>query len=223
MCMIAEIVAVLLLGYGSYKDVKTREIPDYVWIVMGVCGILLRVADHQWKALGLSVGVALLLGLILAVSGLFGGADIKALVALSVLIPYYPGVLLPVFVVSVFDNLAIIKVIEIPVVLFYNVVKGNTYKGDIVWWKKILLYMTGFPRQTETIDYRFLPLQDTQGELHLLPDVDMDIEQFKKACTLQEVWVTYGSPLIVYLTIGCIIAFVQGDILLQVMLRFVTG
>lgn len=219
----AEIVAVVCLGYGSFRDIKTREIPDTVWVVMGAAGVILRMQDHNWKLMGISVGVALLLGFILAVSSLFGGADIKAFAALSLLIPYYPGAVFPIFIVSVFNNLAVLKSAEIVVVFFYNMVKGNKYTGDISRGKKILLYMTGFPRQKEMLDYRFLPLQDIKGTIHLLPDIDLDIEQFKKECTLQEIWVTYSSPLIVYLTAGCIIAFVKGDILLHLILHLING
>lgn len=215
--MIIELFTVVLMGYGSYKDVKTREVPDIVWVIMGGSGIILRVLDHQWKIMGISLGVALVLSVVLAVSGLFGGADIKAFLALSLLIPQYPGVVLPVFVVSVFNNVAVIRVTEILVVFIYNVVKGNTYEGKVPQWKKILLYMTGFPRKKEDLDYRFLPLQDAQGDVHLVPDIDMDVEEFKKECTLQEIWVTYGSPLIGYMTAACIVAFLKGDIVLQLM------
>ena len=220
--MLVEAFTAVCLGYGSYKDIKTREIPDTLWLIMGGVGVVLRLFDHQWKVMGVSVGIALVLGAVLLVSGLFGGADIKAFIALSLLVPQYPGaaVVLPVFVVSVFNNLAVIRVIEILVVFLYNIVKGNWYKGDIPQWKKILLYMTGFPREKEKVDYRFLPLQDLQGDIHLVPDIDTDIEQFKKECTLKEIWVTYGSPLIAYITVGCFIAFIKGDILLHLMMHF---
>ncbi len=221
--MISEIMAVICLGYGSYKDIKTREIPDFPWLLMGVAGVVLRFLDHQWKALIVSAGVAVVLGVVLAVSGLFGGADIKAFAALSLLIPQYPGNVFPLFILSVFNNLAVLRMIEILAVLTYNIMKRNRYKGDIPVYKKILLYMTGFPQLKERLDYRFLPLQNSRGEVHLLPDIDMDIEKFKEECTLKEIWVTYGSPLIVYLLIACIIAFMKGDILLQVIIFFVNS
>ncbi|MBU7018045.1 MAG: prepilin peptidase [Theionarchaea archaeon] len=219
--MISEIVAVLCLGYGSYKDIRTREIPDFPWLLMGVAGVALRFSDHEWKALIMSAGVAVVLGIILAISGLFGGADVKALAALSLLIPQYPGNVFPLFILSVFNNLAVLRIIEILAVFTYNTIKRNRYKGDIPVYKKILLYMTGFPLSKERLDYRFLPLQDSHGEVHLLPDIDMDIGKFKEECTFKEIWVTYGSPLIVYLLVACIIALIWGDILLQAIIIFV--
>lgn len=213
--IIAQGVALLFLVYSSYKDVKTREVPDTPWIAMGAAGVILRVIDHQWKMMALSFGIALLLVFILGVSGLFGGADMKAFLALSVLIPTYPGVVFPFFVVSIFNNLTVIKIGEIFAVFSYNAVKGNRYRGEIPLWKKILLYMTGIPMSKEALDYRFLPLQDVHGTLHLLPNIDTDVEQFKAECELKEIWVTYGSPLIAYLTASCVIAFVRGDIILH--------
>lgn len=222
MPIIAPVAAAGFLAYGSYHDIKTREIPDTVWVVMGATGIGLRLIDHQWKVLLISGGVAVLLGMGLAVSQLFGGADIKALVAVSLVIPVYPSSTAPLFVLSVFNNVAVIKLVELAVVFGYNVVKGNRYTGDVPTWKKIVLYMTGFPRPTEKIDYRVLPLQNADGQLQLLPDIDMDVEQFKSDCNVKEVWVTYGSPLIVYMLLALIIAVVYGDIILHVLLP-VTG
>lgn len=219
--MIAEGLAAVLLGYGSYRDIRTREIPDILWLIMGSCGVFFRMWDHQWKIMAISLGAALLLGLVLGVSGLFGGADVKAFAALSLLIPQYPGVVLPVFVVSVFNNVVVIRIMEMLVVFSYNTVKGSRYRGKIPVWKRILLYMTGFPRKKELLDYRFLPLQDIQGEVHLVPDINANIEQFKKECELEEIWVTYGSPFIVYITIGCLIVFVKGDILLHLIINFI--
>jgi Flp pilus assembly protein protease CpaA len=221
MVPVSEFAAAGFLLYGSYKDIKTREIPDSLWAAMGITGIAFRIQDHQWKIMAISCGVALLIGLILAISGLFGGADIKVLLALSLLIPTYPGTVAPVFVVTVFNNVVVIRVAEILAVFFYNIVKGNEYHRTIPVWKKILLYMTGVPRSRETLDYRFLPLQDVKGTLHLLPDIDIDIEQFKKECELKEIWATYGSPLIFYVMIGCIIAFLGGDLILHLMIHLV--
>lgn len=219
MVIIGQAVAIAGLAYACYKDIKGREIPDIPWVAMGSAGVILRVVDHQWKMMAISVGAAVLLGMVLAVSSLFGGADIKAFLALSLLIPTHPGVVLPIFVVSAFNNMVVLRVIELVAVLCYNMVHRNTYHG-LSLGKKILLLMTGFPKKTKELDYRFLPLQDIKGELHLMPNINVDIEEFKKECGLEDIWVTYGSPLIVYLLIGCLIVFAKGDIILYLLMYF---
>lgn len=218
MLLIAPVLTVGFLLCGSYFDVKVREIPDSLWLAMGASGIILRVWDHQWKLMGVGVGVACGLALVLAVSGLFGGADIKALIALAFLVPTYPGVASPLFVISVFNNLAIIKVVEVGVVFSYNIIRRNRYQGEAPLWKKVLLYMTGFPRSLEALDYRFLPLEDGSGNLHVMPDIDMDVAEFRKTCNQDRIWVTYGSPLILYMLLGSIVAFLKGDLILQLFL-----
>ena len=218
MIPIIESVTLLLLGYGSYEDIRSREISDYVWIILGGCGLVARVWDHQWKLMGINLGIACGLSFILVVSGLFGGADIKALLSLSLLIPTYEGMIFPFFIVTVFNNLAMLRIGEIVAVFMYNMVKRNRYPGETAGWRKIVLYMTGFPMKKERLDYRFLPLQDTSGSIRLIPDIDTDIDRFKEEYDGDEVWATYGSPLIVYMTIGCIIAFFYGDILLHLIM-----
>ncbi|MBU7032899.1 MAG: prepilin peptidase [Theionarchaea archaeon] len=220
MVPIIESVTLILLGYGSYEDIRSREISDYVWIVMGGCGLLARAWDHQWKIMGINLVIACGLSFILVVSGLFGGADIKALLSLSLLIPSYEGMVFPFFIITVFNNLAMLRIGEIVVVFIYNMVQRNRFLGEITAWKKIILYMTGFPMKTEHLDYRFLPLQNTAGNLRLIPDIDTDIDQFREEYSGDKVWVTYGSPLIAYMTIGCIIAFFYGDILLHIIMAF---
>ncbi|MBU7024881.1 MAG: prepilin peptidase [Theionarchaea archaeon] len=220
MLLIAPVLTVGFLLCGSYYDVKVREIPDSLWLIMGASGIILRVWDHQWKLMGAGVGVACGLALVLAISGLFGGADMKALIALAFLVPTYPGVASPLFVISVFNNLALIKVVEVGVVFTYNIIRKHRYRGEAPVLKKILLYMTGFPRPLEALDYRFLPLEDESGNLHLMPDIDMDVAEFKKTCNRDRIWMTYGSPLILYMLLGAMIAFLRGDLVLQLFLHF---
>jgi preflagellin peptidase FlaK len=221
MLPIIESIAILLLGIGSYEDLKSREISDYVWVAMVGCALIARLWDHQWKPMSISLGIALLLSFILAISGLFGGADIEALLSLSLLIPTYEGMVLPFFILSVFNNLAVLRIAEIVLVLGYNIVKGNRFPGETTTWRKMVLYMTGFPLKKERLDYRFLPLQNTSGEITLVPNIDTDIEEFKETFEGEEVWATYGSPLIVYMTIGCIIAFFYGDIILHILLSVI--
>jgi len=221
MAPLIESITLLLMGIGSYQDIRSREISDYIWLTMGGCVLIFRIWDHQWKMMSISLGIALILSFILALSGLFGGADIKALVTLSLLIPTYEGLVFPFFVISVFNNLAVLRIGEVVVVFCYNMVKGHRFGGKAAGWKKAVLYMTGFPLRKERLDYRFLPLQNTEGDITLLPDIDTNIEAFKEKYEEDEVWATYGSPLIVYMTLGCIIAFFYGDIMLQIMMSVI--
>jgi preflagellin peptidase FlaK len=103
-----RLLAVPLLGWAAWRDVKTRRVPNVVWYPLAALGALLLV----WEGLGhlppagaldrlylLRVGISL--GFVVPLSylfwrlGGFGGADAKALMALAVLLPVFPAYYLP--------------------------------------------------------------------------------------------------------------------------------
>ena len=107
-----------VLGWAAWRDVETRRVPSRTWYPLFGLGALLLV----WDAVGhlslataadvlffVRVGVSLLLVAPIAYLfwrlGGFGGADAKALIAISVLLPtfptyYFSGFTLPVAVTT---------------------------------------------------------------------------------------------------------------------------
>ena len=97
-------VAVLpVLGWAAWRDIKTRRVPSWTWYPLVVLGGILLV----WDAVGhlsfstaadslffVRVGISLLLVAPIAYLfwrlGGFGGADAKALIAISILLPTFP-------------------------------------------------------------------------------------------------------------------------------------
>ncbi|MFW5949341.1 MAG: prepilin peptidase [Halolamina sp.] len=110
---LARLLAVPLFGWAALRDVRTRRIPNWVWYVLGGIGAVLLVADLlQWypynsfwaKFRLTQVAISLFFVAPLAIafhllSG-FGGADAKALVALSILFPTYPTYHPPIVLVE---------------------------------------------------------------------------------------------------------------------------
>jgi preflagellin peptidase FlaK len=105
---VLRLLAVPLFGWAALRDVRTRRVPNWVWLVLGALGAVLLVVDlvrwypfEGWMATRhlIQVGVSLLfvapLGYLFWRIGGFGGADAKALMALSVLFPTYPAYFLP--------------------------------------------------------------------------------------------------------------------------------
>ncbi|MBN2334201.1 prepilin peptidase, partial [Candidatus Bathyarchaeota archaeon] len=88
-------VALAMLGYGSYRDLKTREIHDIVWVAAGAAGLMLDGYEMFMGTLTLrdlltSVGFMAAVGLVLGYLRLFGGADLLAFIALAVIHPRPP-------------------------------------------------------------------------------------------------------------------------------------
>jgi preflagellin peptidase FlaK len=111
---LARLLAVPLLAWAAFRDVRTRRVPNWVWYLLGGLGLVLLVADlanrvpfaAPYARLEL-IRTAVSLGLVVPLSygfwriGGFGGADAKALMALAVLFPTYPAYYPPATVLGV--------------------------------------------------------------------------------------------------------------------------
>ena len=88
-------VALAMLGYGSFRDLRTREIHDLLWVAGGGTGLVLDAYELFLGTLSLrqlvfSVGFMVAVGLVLGYLRLFGGADLLAFIALSIIHPRAP-------------------------------------------------------------------------------------------------------------------------------------
>jgi preflagellin peptidase FlaK len=115
---VLRLAVVPVLGWAAWRDVKVRRVPSRTWYPVVVLGAVLLV----WDAVGhlsfasaadalffVRVSISLLLVAPIAYLfwrlGGFGGADAKALIAISVLLPtfptyFFPGFTLPVVVTT---------------------------------------------------------------------------------------------------------------------------
>ena len=95
------ILMLAILGIASYHDVRTREIPDYIWIVGGCLGALLYVFD--WNEVDFFALFAIAMGGIIAllIWRFFpmGDADVLAILTTTVVYPVsFDAVMNPVVV-----------------------------------------------------------------------------------------------------------------------------
>ncbi len=137
--------SLVALGYASYCDVKTREVDDAVWILLGAAGLILTVIEvvTRWPVdlyiyiVGVATGF--LLGLALYYVFRFGGADAKAFWALGLMFPVLPripvmaGRALPIFILTIFNNSIACSLLAVVENLARNVVwrvrYGWIFKG----------------------------------------------------------------------------------------------
>ena len=154
------VIALGCLLVASYQDYKTREIEDYVWIVLGIIGgVLTGVELFLIGSITLVIVVIISfliasgLGLILYKFGLVGGADTKALMTLGIVLPYYPLIdikpifpVYPTFVISIFENSVLLSA---SMVLYYFVknlllvMRGEKlFSDEISTIRKLILLLT---------------------------------------------------------------------------------
>ena len=134
--LIRLIAGCVILGYACYTDIKTRMVKNTLWIITIFIGVVLLIIQymvgelHNWYQLLFIPVIVVIVYALYYIGLLFGGADAKAIMSLSVLIPFWPDIYgLPVypsimpFVWTVFPNSIIVFILFPPAFLIYNALK----------------------------------------------------------------------------------------------------
>jgi preflagellin peptidase FlaK len=155
------LLSLVMLGYTSWIDMKTREIYDLIWVIFGALGFIINVYEVYtgtlpFWGLGISIVFSAILSLFLGYIGLFGGADVFAFIALALLNPYQPrgvhpslGLVSLIYPLSLFSNSALAGVSSAIVLLLRNLILFFGGKplfdsyGSSPLWRKIVLMATG--------------------------------------------------------------------------------
>jgi preflagellin peptidase FlaK len=187
----------------------------------------------------LSFGITSALALVVFYLGGFGGADAKAFICIALALPIYPGNLLPqpsglspLFPLSIFTNSVLLGALSVFYALFHNVLwvtknKRNIFEGFKTesFGLKILVLISGYKiRMPKLENSHMFPIEDVKisenGEkkrkLLAFPKyeereeiISRLKETLKEEC---EIWGTPGLPLLIFITVGLIIALAYGDI-----------
>lgn len=156
-------LTVLFFGIASVYDLRTREVPDRVWISYGLIGATLTfyrlfVNPSNLTLTITSVAVGTLISFGMNYFGLFGGADAKAIICLSLTVPVSPESIQPMFhsVLPFFPLEVIITgfLLALSISLWFGLRNLATFlfKGSRMFsgfqteplWKKLLAALTGY-------------------------------------------------------------------------------
>jgi preflagellin peptidase FlaK len=98
-----RLVALPILGWAAFSDIRTRRVPNRLWLPLAGLGVVLLAWDllvhlppatFDDRLFLVQVGVSVLFVIPFSYGfwwvGGFGGADAKALIALALLLPTYP-------------------------------------------------------------------------------------------------------------------------------------
>ncbi len=192
---------------------------------------------------GLSFTITTIFSIVLFYVGAFGGADAKALMCISLALPLPPesfqplsGFVSPIFPITIFSNSVIVAALSVFYALFRNLFwKRRTGKNLFEdheaesFGRKALALLCGYKVSVMKLKESFLyPLEDYEttqkGEanrrLLLFPkdeEREIIVERLEKARNEkkipQMVWATPGLPMLIFITIGLILALTLGDII----------
>jgi len=148
--VISSLAVLVTFIIATVQDIKTRTVVSYLWypaFVIGViCVIIYWVGElpNNRLALILSLVVAAIM-VVFSIFGLFGKADAKALILLSLTVPVTPFVawIFPSLALSSLINAGILSLIVPVSFLIYNAIKKN----KAPFW----IRCSGFPVKGEEI------------------------------------------------------------------------
>ena len=224
-----------MLAIASILDIRSREIPDKVWLIFGGLGAMLTALEfldtpassRTAFSVHYVVGISLVssMGYATYKAGLFGGADPKALAAIAIILPAYSagGFAFHDFAaISTFFNALVVSTTA----MLYNVVRNSlsVAKGMPIFegmsegrMKKALAFAVGFPSSSFGKYVFAMEAIDDSGKrrFRFNPasyDDFASAQQQQQEENKRKTWVTPALPFIVYISAGFVINLVIGDL-----------
>lgn len=212
------ILALSMLGYATYSDLRNREINDFLWIIFGAISVVLIFFASDVIHLLTIVGISLIIAPVAIVIwrlGFFGGADAFGLVVLAALVPEFSissGLITPF---TVLTNSAVLSIVPILFNISRNLISlakhENIFEGleNETKRNKILALFLGYKATNPKFSFS---IEKQEGSNRRL---DFSLKNVDNAefCSSKNTWVTPGIPYMIYITFGFIIQLVYGDIL----------
>jgi preflagellin peptidase FlaK len=228
-----------MLSIGSYYDLKTREVNDRLWMAFGGAGLVLyaweyvsgATADVQMILVSVSLTAAIAVALYRY--GFFGGADAKALMTISVIMPIYYSpssfYVHPITGIMVLTNAALFALVMPLYNALSNLVKvargERIFEGfDEPTWRKVLACFVGVPSDMQKMRHHLVIESSTsEGKkrfsFRLNYDKDGDSYSDGSCYKVGRMWLSQNLPFLVFVLTGFLAAMLFGDMLLQLLQR----
>ncbi len=218
------VIGLVILLFASYSDIKTRRASNLLWIIMGGAGGILLLAQYflvGFENILILIFVPIMIGfvyLLFQFRLIYGGADAKALMALSILVPFFPTIsnfplfgksYMPFPWVLLVNSLFMFLIIPISL-FFYNATHKN-----LKFPHAFLGYFSSIDKARTKFLWPLEIMDNGKKKLSLRPknfDVEDEFKAFEKE-GINEIWVTPKVPFMIPLLIGFIFSFVFGDIM----------
>lgn len=248
------ILTIVVFSAAAFYDLKTREVPDALWKMLLPTILSLTVIRVVFLSLSLklvlvSIIVTTILAFLAFYTGVFGGADAKAFICLSVAIPLHArpflnifGYVHPFVPLMVFYNAYLLSATVVLRNVAFNVVwrlRGkNLFQGleSESSIRKILALLTGYRTFFRTLQssvhlYPMEVCDEETGRKHLkffssaFSDREEILSQMKPCFSKDlktELWVSPSIPLLFYVLFALVISVFFGDLFIWVVFRLLS-
>ncbi len=208
MLLIQMGTVILCLLFGSYMDLRKREVSDIPWIIMAVVGLITTIIyivfsenkGSDGLRIGINFAVGIAIGLVLYYTGMMGGADAKAIMALSLNTAIYPfiydltnlDVYTLLYVPPIFNTffnwlLTLVLIYPLPL-LFYNIYlkikKQKLFENtNANFASKFLMMISGYLIPVEKAKNR---TDIVYSEVYNEEDEEWEIKHFMQVPEIEE-------------------------------------
>lgn len=223
-----------MLGIASFLDIRTREISNKLWLIFLPFSTLvtsLTIAADLTQVPLTAVSIAITSGIALLIFylGLYGGADAKALISLSIAHPTASILPLhtPMLPLTTLTNSLLLMLLSTPIALFKNVYwKTTTQKSlfdglehEALWRKIAALFLCVKVSKASIKPYHMIAEQQLgEGvrQLTLFQQiVDEDTRVDEKVPEF--VFIAYSLPMLPFILAGYLISLTIGDLIFHLL------
>lgn len=221
-------LALCMFACASYFDLRKRSVSDLLWVIFALAAGIIYIFDFP-STQGEGILTATSIGLAAAVSygiyrgGLFGGADMLALITFAAILPLYDNGSFfgametaasfhPFSPLIVLTNAVILSMTQI----FWNLFRNLAHKDRLFEGlqhepasKKFLAVMIG--HRSESPKYAFSIEKVVNGRRAF--DFAPKPAETAEYETKKDVWVTSATPFLVFMGAGLATMLIAGDLL----------
>lgn len=234
MTFLQILTSMTMLGIASFLDIRTREVPNKLWTIFLPFSTLVTALSiiedpTQVTLIVTSIVVTSGIALLIFYLGLYGGADAKALITLSIAhpiasIPPLQTLMLPL---TTLTNSLLLMLLSTPIALLKNVHwKTTTHKSlfegleqEAVWRKIAALFLCVKVSRASIKPYHMIAEQiSEEGARQLklfqqIPDEDTVIDEKIP----EHIFIAYGLPMLPFIFVGYIISLTIGDLIFHLL------
>ena len=240
--LIKIISCLFFLIISSFHDYRDRRVPNKIFKIFTPIAATLTAIDillatnplTQLTNFTLNMAISLPIFYLIYYVGLFGGADAKIMITLSIAIPWPPKIVkpliesnLPIFPISILNDTILSSVLTLPYALLSNlnwkIRKGQKLfegleKESLI--KKISALV--FCIKTEKARIRpYHMIAEDHGKIVLFRRVqEEDLSPKDLEGLPQSIFVTFSLPMLIFITIGFITAIYLGDFVIFLVRSF---
>ncbi|MCD6209166.1 MAG: prepilin peptidase [Thermoproteales archaeon] len=228
-----ELVAIFLLGIAAYQDLKTREIDDKIWIViLAVNGAFTAFELWFYHSLSLiylmlyliSVAVGLAIAAVMHFGKMMGGADVKALIVLSLTetpkFRYIYGYVSIVPSLAILTNTVIISLFAPLFIFLNNARKINYLYSDLCPDESTLKKLIALfaltkvsSKEYEKNKHKYAIAERRDGSCKRIILSLFLVERDSDVQPSGEVWVSYLLPYILFIFLGYLCYVLRGALI----------